>query len=234
MNKKNKFKIKLIFLGIFCGIAIMVLIYNRQNNYKNINLPTHKNINASIRAQDNNTEKSNDNKESEQIKKRQLDDLCEQGYNDFGAKKYVEAIDKENQVIAQDPNNYRAYAVKGIAICYSKLTNENYQEGIKQINKSLEIKPDYGYALFNKALALELYGYYDQALVWYDKDLQVENRVWSYYGKASIYGRRGDVTNTVKNLKIAIDMQNNIKDVAKEEEDFANVRNSVEFQQLIK
>lgn len=229
MYKNNRFKIKLATLGVFCIIGIGILIYNARINYKNKHI-VNKNINSTI---EKNKIEENKNKEEVQLKSKELDNLCEQGYNDFGAKKYIEAIDKENQVLAKDPNNYRAYTIKGIAICYSELTFENYKEGMKQIDKALYIKPDYGYALFNKALAFELYGYYDEALIWYDKDLAVENRVWSHYGKASIYGRRGDVANTVKNLKIAIDMQNNIKDVAKEESDFDNVRDSSEFKQLV-
>ncbi|AJA49688.1 TPR repeat-containing protein [Clostridium pasteurianum DSM 525 = ATCC 6013] len=229
MYKNHKFKIKLIVLIVFCIIGIGILVYNGKINYKNKYI-VNKNIN-SVREESKN--KEDKNKKQLDAKRKELDDLCEQGYNDFEAKKYAEAIEKENQVLTQDPDNYRAYTIKGIAICYSKLTSENYKEGIKEIDKALEIKSDYGYALFNKALAFELYGYYDEALIWYDKDLAVENRVWSYYGKASIYGRRGDVTNTVKNLKIAIDMQNNIKDVAKEETDFDNVRDSYEFKQLV-
>lgn len=103
-----------------------------------------------------------------------------------------------------------------------------------EIDKALQIKQDYGYGRFNKALAYELYGHYDEALNWYDRALAVENYVWSYYGIASIYGRRGDVPNTVKYLKAAIDISAQVKNVAKEEEDFKNVRESKEFQALVK
>lgn len=232
MYNKIPFKIKVIVLGIFCIIGIIILFYNASLSSEN-----HKfGYNA---KQQNNTiklSKADENKSLEESKEKeeekQLNDLCEQGYNDFGAKQYSEAIYKENQVLAQDDNNYKAHAVKGIALCY--LGASTYKQGIEEIDKSLQIQPNYGYGTFNKALALELYGHYDEALIWYDKDLKIENRVWSYYGKASIYGRRGDVQNTVKNLKIAIDMQNNIKDVARKEEDFANVRNSKEFNDLIR
>ncbi len=46
---------------------------------------------------------------------------------------------------------------------------------MKNIDKSLDIKPDYGYARFNKALAYELYERFDEALKWYDKALDIEN-----------------------------------------------------------
>mgnify|MGYP000025621333 FL=1 len=104
---------------------------------------------------------------------------------------------------------------------------------MKDIDKALDLNSEFGYARFNKALNYELYGEYDNALTWYDKALEVEDYVWSYYGKASIYGRRGDVENTIKYLKIAISMDSSVKDEAKTESDFDNVRNSKEFQDLI-
>lgn len=143
--------------------------------------------------------------------------------------KYKNAITIADSIIKRDATFYKAYNIKGIAQSFSG----NFGEGMKNIDKSLSIKPDFGYARFNKALAYELYGYYDDSLKWYDKALQVENYVWSYYGKASIYGRLGDVENTVKYLKVAISMQESVKEEAKKEKDFDKVRNSEEFKKLV-
>ena len=98
----------------------------------------------------------------------------------------------------------------------------------------MALKPDYSLALFNKALAYELYGQYDTALYWYDRTIAIDPKsVWSYYGKAAIYGRRGDVADTVKYLKQAIDLNPEVKKDARGEKDFDNVRNSPEFQSLM-
>lgn len=105
---------------------------------------------------------------------------------------------------------------------------------MQQIDQSLKLNPNYGYARFNKALANELYEHYDEAIIWYKKDLEVEKFEWSYYGIASIYGRKGDVNNTVKYLKLAIDINPSVKNNAKNEKDFDNVRNHMEFNELIK
>ena len=131
--------------------------------------------------------------------------------------------------IAQNFFSNKEYS-KTIALCYSS----NYEEGMKNIDEALKLNPDFGYARFNKALAYELYGKYDEALYWYDKDLEIEKYVWSYYGKASIYGRRGDVSNTVKFLKMAVDISPDIKSIARDEKDFDPVKNSREFQEVIK
>ncbi len=104
---------------------------------------------------------------------------------------------------------------------------------MKQIDLSLKLNPNYGYARFNKALANELYHHYDEAIIWYNKALEIEKFEWSYYGIASIYGRKGDVTNTVKYLKLAIEINPGVRNTAKNEADFDNVRESPEFKKLI-
>lgn len=175
-------------------------------------------------------QKKKDEEAKKQEQKKLLEEKYEKSYTAFFNKNYNEAIRLSDEIIKEDENFYKAYNVKGITQCYSG----KYLDGMKNIDKSLEIKPDYGYARFNKALALELYEKLDDALEWYDKALEVENYVWSHYGKASIYGRKGDVANTVKNLRIAIDMSPEVKEEAKKEKDFNNVRSSKEFQDLIK
>ncbi|SMC28722.1 Tetratricopeptide repeat-containing protein [Clostridium acidisoli DSM 12555] len=237
MYKKISLKIRILILSIFCIIGILILVYTA---IENKNLKQFKNgiNNSKIKKTESmkaeNKASKNEIQTIKDEKQKQIDSLTEKGYNDFGAKNYKIAIDEENQAIALDDNNSRAHAVKGIALCYSQLNETNFQSGLQEIDRALQIKPDYGYARFNRALALELYGHYDEALIWYDKALEVDNFVWSYYGKACIYGRKGDVENSVKYLKIAISMQANIKEEARAEEDFANVRDSEAFKELLK
>lgn len=159
-----------------------------------------------------------------------IEDKYKQGYDEFNNKNYAEAIKTEQSVISMDAQFYRAYSVKGIALCFSG----DYENGMKDIDKALSIDPYFGYGRFNKALAYELYGHYDEAIQWYNNALKVEKYVWSYYGIASIYGRKGDIANTTKYLNMAIDMDPGVKSLAKEEKDFDNVRKYPEFQQLIK
>lgn len=162
-------------------------------------------------------------------KQQDLENLWQQGYNEYNAHHYEQCIHIEDQVIAEDPNFYKAYTIKGIAQCFSN----NYDEGIVNLDKALQIKPDYGYGRYAKALAFELYAHYDEALAEYNSALEIENYVWSYYGIASIYGRRGDIDNVVKYLKIAISLNPAVKECAKTEEDYDNVRKYKEFQDLI-
>ncbi len=160
---------------------------------------------------------------------QRLQEMYQQGYAAFFQHKYADAIGLENAVLAQDSGSAQAYNVKGIAQCYAG----QFSAGMANIDKALAINPDYGYARFNKALAYELYGQYANALNWYNRDLQIENYVWSYYGIAAIYGRKADVANTVKYLKLAINLDPEVKQVARTEADFAPVHNSSLFQALL-
>lgn len=224
MRFKGRFslKTKSIIFSILSIIVIIIsvnkIIYNRKYNYNNIN--------AQI-VKENSTTKSN-LKYYENEKSKKLNQKYKEAEEMFRDKQYSNCIKKADEIIIEDKNFYKAYNIKGIALSYSG----NFEKGMENIDKSIELNSNYGYAKFNKALTYELYGKYDQALLWYDKDLTIEKYVWSYYGKASIYGRRGDVTNTVKYLKIALDMSPEIKDTAKNEKDFHPVKNSKEFQQL--
>jgi tetratricopeptide (TPR) repeat protein len=169
-----------------------------------------------------------------------IDQLYQQGYQYYNEELYQKAINLEDRVIQEDPTYYPAYTIRGIALCYygyfngGSMKNQDFDKGMKDIDSALALKPDYSLALFNKALAYELYSQYDTALYWYDRTIAVDPKsVWSYYGKAAIYGRRGDVADTVKYLKQAIDLNPEVKQDARGEKDFDNVRNSPEFQGLV-
>lgn len=172
---------------------------------------------------------SNKVKDEQALIEKKHEDIYKQGFDAFFNGDRAKAIALENQIIEEDPNFYKAYNLKGIALCYS----QNFKDGMENIDKALELNPNFGYARFNKALAYELYERFDEALIWYDKNLEVENYKWSHYGKASIYGRRGDVTNAIKYLKIAVTMDPTIKADAKNEKDFNNVKSSKEFKDLV-
>lgn len=241
--KSKSVKFKLIIFAILsiivAGIIITKAIKNSNNIVVNDKVKATANKDEVIKKQETvgvevskqQEIKKNEDEKQQEIKKKQgeLEKKWKLGYDEFFEKKYDKAIETQRQVIKEDPNFYKAYAVEGIALAY----NGDFEKGMQQIDKALELKPDYGYARFNKALANELYSHYDEAIKWYEKALEVEKYEWSYYGIASVYGRKGDVSNTVKYLKLAIEINQSIKGEAKNEKDFDKVRNSVEFKQLI-
>ncbi|MBU3093736.1 hypothetical protein K2F40_13250 [Clostridium sp. CM028] len=225
--KSQSFKFRVIMFAILSAIVIGIMV---NATMKNNSVIVSSNKNEEIKKQQL-KEKEKEKEKQQQINQKQenLEKVWKKGYDEFFDKKYKQAIETERQVIKEDPTFYKAYAVEGIALAYSG----NFEKGMQQINQSLKLNPNYGYARFNKALANELYEHYDEAITWYKKDLEVEKFEWSYYGIASIYGRKGDVNNTVKYLKLAIDINPSVKNNAKNEEDFDNVRNHMEFKELI-
>lgn len=176
--------------------------------------------------EENSTDKLTKEKKSYSNKENEL---YNQAYALFFAHDYKGSIEKANMLVNEFPNNSMGYNIRGIAKSY----NGDYNGGLKDIDRSLQIDENYGYARFNKALTYELYGNMKEALKWYNKALEAEEYVWTYYGISSIYGRRGDIDNTMKYLNKAIEMDAGVKEIAKEEEDFAPVKDFEAFKKAV-
>lgn len=242
----GKEKHKRILLAVLIVLAIGVIVYDKLEKVNKENLENKKGEQEEIISPSNTGEtKINDDVEkisddSDKINNSAAKDekekysdreneLYNEAYTSFFSHTYVDAINKADLLINEFPSNAMGYNIRGIAKAY----NGDYNGGMKDIDKSLNIDGNYGYARFNKALTYELYEDFDKALEWYNKDLEIEDYEWSYYGIASIYGRKGDVTNTMTYLNKAIQMDAGVKEVAKNEHDFDPVKNSEEFKSAV-
>ena len=236
----------IIGTAVFCSMVLFItgaIIYVKQGTIETTNTKSstaEANVNKNNQVVQNSPSENpdEDNKQgsstiqtdsAEKEKEDALEKEYQVGYDLFAARKYKDAVNAESKLIQKEPGFYKAYDIKGIALCFSG----NFQEGMKNIDKCLELKSDYGHGRYDKALAYELFHYYDKAIEWYQKSLEVENLVWSYYGIASIYGRYGDVQNSVKYLQQAINLNPDVREEARKEKDFNNVRNSKEFTALV-
>lgn len=242
----GKEKYKRILLAVLIVLAIGVIVYDKLEKMNKENLGNKKEEQEEIISPSNMGEtKINDNVEkisdySDKINNNAAKDekekysdreneLYNEAYTSFFSHTYVDAINKADLLISEFPSNAMGYNIRGIAKAY----NGDYNGGMKDIDKSLSIDGNYGYARFNKALTYELYEDFDKALEWYNKDLEIEDYEWSYYGIASIYGRNGDVTNTMTYLNKAIQIDSGVKEAAKTEHDFDPVKNSEEFKRAV-
>ncbi|ABR32381.1 tetratricopeptide repeat protein [Clostridium beijerinckii] len=243
-KEKNKRILLFVLVLIALGIIAHEFIENRNskdNKYKEekeIVMPegtqqSDNNVaNKELESIDmkNDSKKAVDDKTNEKSSYSEREnELYDEAYNLFFSHKYIESISKADLLISEFPSNAMGYNIRGIAKSY----NGDFNSGIDDIDKALSIDNNYGYARFNKALTYELYGKMDDALEWYNKALDVEDYEWSYYGIASIYGRRGDIKNTMLYLNKAIQMDASIKEIAKEEHDFDTVKNSEEFKKAV-
>ena len=230
-------KTKQIILAVLVVMLIILLIKvsidnSRKKNEVNIKI----NKSNIIQELENEHIEELKNEDMEEIKKQDEEQkIYSEAFDIFHSGNYDLAISKANELIKIYPKSYKGYGIRGIAKAYKG----DYKSGMEDINKSLEIKDDYGYSRFNKALTYELMGSYDESLKWYDKAIEVEEYLWSYYGKASIYGRKGDINNVIKNLEKTFEIarkqniEEDVKKITREEKDFNLVKNTKEFKELL-
>jgi len=146
-------------------------------------------------------------------------------------KGFPEALACFDQALAIDAQCYEALNAKGATLAFQG----HYDEGLALIQQALVINPSFVYGYFNRGLANELARRWDPAIASYQKALQLDKSdTWSYYGIASIYGRLGKIDKVLEYLKPAIALDPEVKAVARDEEDFAPVRQDPRFQTLVK
>ena len=77
--------------------------------------------------------------------------------------KFDEAEAAFDKAIKYDKNNYEAYYLRGCA----KINSKKYQEAIADLEKAIELKPDYADAYFNIGKVNYLLGDEDKACEYY-------------------------------------------------------------------
>lgn len=149
-------------------------------------------------------------------------------YEQYNYRKAVANFDK---AIAANPANYKVYTAKGIALCFEG----DYKNGIALIQKTLDMNPAYVPAFYDMAMAYKLQDQYDESLYWFEKTIQGDPKnTWSYYGIATIYADRGKAQEAFKYLKRAIELDPVVKEVAKEQAHWDQLRHLPEFQAMIR
>ena len=155
----------------------------------------------------------------------------DQGLKLYYQRQFPEALKLFDQALVIDPLCYEALNAKGTTLAFQG----NYDQVLALIQKALDLNPEFVYGNFNRGLANELAGRWDQAIAAYQKALQLDNRdTWSYYGIASIYGRQGNIDKVLEYLQLAIALDPDVKEVARDEKDFAPVQKDPRFQSLVK
>lgn len=89
-------------------------------------------------------------------------------------------------------NDYKYYLDNGIF----DIQNGRFQNGIENINKSLELKNDWEIPYFYRAVANQALENLDEAILDYTKALQINNKMTdAYYNRAKILLSRKDIAN---------------------------------------
>lgn len=164
-------------------------------------------------------------------KAAESDKFFDQGLKLYEEYRYEEAVKSFDRAIAANPASFKVYTAKGIALCFEG----DYKGGMALIQKTLAMNPGYVPAFYDMAMAYKLQSDYDKSLFWFEKTIQGDPKnTWSYYGIATIHADRGNTAESLKFLKKAIDLDNGVKEVAKEQDHFAKMRRLPEFEALVR
>lgn len=108
-------------------------------------------------------------------------------------------------------NDYKYYLDNGIF----NIQNGQIQNGIENINKSLNLKNDWEIPYFYRAVANQTLENFDEAILDYTKALQFNNKMTdAYYNRAKILLSRKDIENpdinrAVSDLEHALELDPN-------------------------
>lgn len=216
----NKIRIVVIVLLSLIGAYFLV---NEANRYRQEEMSLAqkneqqlKQIEKEQKAKEEEIKRKQEEQKKIEEKKLALDERCNQAERLFNSGNYKGAIQTAEEVLKEDNQNCRALTIKGVSLCYTRKTS-----GLDEIEKAISIKPDYGYALYYKALAYEKFWRYDEAMSYYEQALQGDSekyiRALSNYGIAVIAARNGDVDKASKYLKEAVQLDENLKSRAANE-----------------
>lgn len=226
-NISLKQKYIIMFILILMGIALLIYVEIENNNTMKDTQAKYEKLIQDKRAENEKLQEKIDADIIVEQQNKILDDMFNQSLKYYESKKYASAIKSCDEILKIDKNNYKAITLKGISLCYT----QKYNDGTALIDKALTIKGDYGYGIFNKALSYDLVGKYEEAKTWYNKALSIEIYPYSYYNLAVIYCRQGNLNEAINNLKQAIVLKSNLKNIAKADSKFIKIRGTKEFKE---
>jgi tetratricopeptide (TPR) repeat protein len=143
---------------------------------------------------------------------------------------YKEAVASYDQAVALKPDYYQAWYNWGLALASLGC----YEEAIASYDKALAIKPDYHQAWYNRGNALNQLGCYEQALLSLNKAIELAPDSFSaHYDKACCYALQENIDLTLENLKQAINLNPECREMAKTDSDFERILPDQRFQALI-
>ena len=148
----------------------------------------------------------------------------------YYAKKMDQAIKLYDIILKENPNDVDALNNKGLAL--SRLNK--HEEAIEWYDKALIIDPKYIKSLNNKGLALYNLGKYQEAIEWYDKALIIDPKyVNTIYNKSCCCVLIGNIDKALFLLQNAISLDHAYRDMAKEDNDFLDLKKDERFKKLV-
>ena len=142
-----------------------------------------------------------------------------------------EAINCLNKALELNPDFISALLVKGEIL----LNRSHYEEALNCCDKVLEKEEANVAALGLKAIVLSKLNRYEDAIKCCDKILEIDqNNALAWYNKACFKAKLGESDDALKCLEKAVEIDEKYVEIAKNEEDFSNLKDNKKFLGLIK
>ena len=95
-----------------------------------------------------------------------------------------------------------------------------YDKALLDLDKTIDLQPDYASAYNNRGLVYEKLEHYDKAILDYNKALKLENSAIAYYNRGNTYYEMEEYNNALQDYQTVIEMlnENNDSDLRKEVE----------------
>jgi tetratricopeptide (TPR) repeat protein len=143
---------------------------------------------------------------------------------------YRKALECYDRALALDETDTFAWVRKGLA--HSDL--QEYRKTLECFDRALALDETDTNAWVGKGLAHSDLQEYRKALECYDRALALdEENSGAWYNKACLYALQNDKKKAITSLKKAIALDPSLKEEAKKDNDFDNIRNSKEFKELV-
>jgi len=109
-----------------------------------------------------------------------------------------------NDIIYSDPNNSFLYYSRG----YTYGILKQYEKAIKDMNKSIELNPDYYHSYHTRATCFFEKGQYAEAIKDYNKSIELKpNLAVSYYSRGGVYLKLKQYDHAIRDYNISIELK---------------------------
>ncbi|MCT7966514.1 tetratricopeptide repeat protein [Laspinema sp. D1] len=110
-----------------------------------------------------------------------------------------------------------------------------YENAVEMYDKATEINPECYEAFLGQGVAYTRLERYDEAIAAYNKAIRTSSdKADAWYGKARCYALKSDTDMAVDNLRQAISLNSEIREMAQHESDFNSVRETELFDNLMR
>lgn len=154
-----------------------------------------------------------------------------EGVTNMQARNYAAAETHFTEAIKAAPQDYHAYADRGLV----RALAERYEEARNDLIRASDLAPEMPAVEYNWAMYYKLQGQLDGALTHFQNVLKKEPKnAWTLYGIATIYADRGETEPALTYLERAIAADPTVADAARSQDHFRLFHENARFQKLVR